>query len=468
MAIKFKQAFAKTGMALALAASAGLAQAAVDIVDVTVEQTLARNAQDLFEFTGTFEATGDGSDGFTFGVEIEGSCVSSRTEEDVATLSIVGNEYTLTLLDTAVVDAALTEFDPGQRFPLPAFTYCATNNFDQTSDKADMTWNLIVPGTTEDVLRMSVAKNADDSVLKVDLYNAHTTIEPTSIDLVVDMGPITCDDLTNVPSARVNGTAVATANITCGPNISVPDVTLTNGMVIELDNGLPQNWHLELEIYYPHTTPADPLNYSITALADYNGGIAKNSTSGMAVVNPTLTGSADNAREDELSCSNISLESGESCNYGHNGYDISISLGANDSLSANSLVTLDLPDSDLRRPLDCSVRPRIINGDSTTLIDLADVFCLHDHIEIVLDDGLPQGGSLQLGTQELACATDCSVSYILNLHDAATNSRVREESSFTAYDAPRGNDDSLAALIAFMSLLASIWYFRREKALKAA
>jgi hypothetical protein len=55
------------------------------------------------------------------------------------------------------------------------------------------------------------------------------------------------------------------------------------------------------------------------------------------------------------------------------------------------------------------------------------------------------------------------------LHDADTDSRVNLVNYFYSYrDGEEDEDASLTAVIAFISLLMAIWYFRREKVLKAS
>lgn len=486
---KTTKAFSFAGSALALMLTAGIAQAAEDI---TVEQTLKKNGEGVFEFTGTFPTPVENNEaGYTFGVEINNNCESNWVDPDYGDLAIVGGEYTLSLHDNDEIQLALTEYDPGTRYPLPSFTYCATHNAPVVEnpnqeeqspapaiiEKAQMTWNLLIPGQPSDVVKISVAKNVGTDQLIVELYNAHSYIEATSIDLVVDMGPLACSTTPPAIIKDSNGVKVPTTDRECGSftvGTGTDEVTIPNGLKITTalteEQTLTGGDVLNYFVNYTQDSPsADKWDFKVYAFADYNGGVAKNEVIGSAKVTPGYRNYVyvSNASETSVACdSSIS-----DCREGYSGEGISVWLGNSQVLSAGSSISLKI-DSDTHK-FNCPGRHAVVNGDVRTRLD-ADIAnkveCFDKKITVTLADELAVGAKVHLDTIEEECTTNsCIIDYSLFLHDADTDSRVNLVSYFFSYrDAGEDEDDSLTAVIAFISLLMAIWYFRREKALKAS
>jgi hypothetical protein len=478
---KTTKAFSFAGSALALMLTAGIAQAAEDI---TVEQTLKKNSESLYEFKGTFPTptpTSNNEAGYTFGVEIKGNCESAWTEDlDVGRLDITANEYTLTLVDSAEIQLALTDFDARTPYPLPAFTYCATPNVEQgadaTAEKAQMTWNLLIPGQPSDVVKISVAKNAGSDQLIVELYNAHSYIEATSIDLVVDMGPLAC----STPPAIIKdskGVNVPTTNRECGSftvGTGADEVTIANGLKITSELTEEQTFTggdvLNYGVNYTQDSPStDKWDFKVYAFADYNVGVAKNEIIGSAKVTPGYTRAVnvDNASETSVACdSSIS-----DCLEGFSGEDIAVWFGNDQVLSAGSSISLKI-DSKTHK-FNCPGRHAVVTDGVRMRLDtdIANkVECFDKKITVTLANELAAYAKIHLDTIEEECTSSaCPIDYSLFLHDADTDSRVNLVKYFYSYrDGEEDEDDSLTAVIAFISLLMAIWYFRREKVLKAS
>jgi hypothetical protein len=279
------------------------------------------------------------------------------------------------------------------------------------------------------------------------------------------MGALVCDSAT----AKIN--SVATADLECAEftvGTGADEVTITNGLKISsistFDRGDVLNYHVN----YGQEVTGEKLAVKVYAVATTNGGDITSNLDVFAKVIHIYSSAiyVNSATHTSISCDS-SIKSSD-CDEGFSGEDIVVWLGNQQVMSAGSSVSLTI-DSD-KQQFDCSGRHVVVNRDVRTRIDANDIQCFGNKITVDLVAGLAAGEKLHLETEAIGddCASNCSINYSLFLHDADSDSRINLVSYFYFYEKAVKEKDSLTAVIAFLSLLMAIWYFRREKALKAA